>query len=522
MRIQLKHVRGSRAGEVQTFSSRLIRIGRHPSCDVVFDPVSDNLASKFHAEVHLEDGEFVVYDKGSKNGTFVNGERVERATLKDGDILEFGPGGPQLRFAADIGSKTMMAMFRDLAAAGRARGAEATGFGKLTIFMKEMVNQAVQESSRKFKVAIAAVSVGSLLVIGALLYTNYETQQRYQRALNAMSQELQRFDQLSTDLLSARTRLAEAKEKLAAESRNIAALEAALQRGEENRAVIRTRLLEARKRQEALAAELAQDTEVQVLLSRQLRDANRRLAEANRTLAELDDQKVDWDEVLSGVKKSVVLVRVPLQVSGKRVFAEACGVVLPPGDQVLTTAQIARALQSPAHLAIGEAAVVFRDRTPQKPYVIEGVVSVYSGSQSSGMSILRLENANLPARAPLATTEELDLVRRGEPVASLGLRGVETLALDPVIQPGWVQSVSSYSLNDGSEVNLVQHSAVGTAALPGTPLFNAAGKIIGINGVLAASGGRDLRSSAPMANHWAVRIDAMKELVRLPLTASNQ
>ena len=36
------------------------------------------------------DNQLVVWDLGGKSGTFVNGSRVKRATLKDSDTLAFG------------------------------------------------------------------------------------------------------------------------------------------------------------------------------------------------------------------------------------------------------------------------------------------------------------------------------------------------------------------------------------------------------------------------------------------------
>jgi DNA-binding NtrC family response regulator len=50
----------------------------------------DRWASQAHARLSREGDGWVVEDAGSKNGTRVNGERVERAALSDGDILEVG------------------------------------------------------------------------------------------------------------------------------------------------------------------------------------------------------------------------------------------------------------------------------------------------------------------------------------------------------------------------------------------------------------------------------------------------
>jgi len=69
-------------------SGQPVVIGRHSSCD--FSIRSDEI-SRRHAEVSFEDGQFVVRDLGSTNGTFVNGARAEgKSPLSPGDRIELG------------------------------------------------------------------------------------------------------------------------------------------------------------------------------------------------------------------------------------------------------------------------------------------------------------------------------------------------------------------------------------------------------------------------------------------------
>jgi len=46
--------------------------------------------SRVHAVIELIDGEICICDQGSRNGTFVNGERADTVPLKDGDRIVFG------------------------------------------------------------------------------------------------------------------------------------------------------------------------------------------------------------------------------------------------------------------------------------------------------------------------------------------------------------------------------------------------------------------------------------------------
>ncbi len=62
-------------------------VGRKVDRDLV---IPDPRVSREHAQIVSENGEFFVIDQGSKHGTFVNGERVDRHKLQRNDRLEFG------------------------------------------------------------------------------------------------------------------------------------------------------------------------------------------------------------------------------------------------------------------------------------------------------------------------------------------------------------------------------------------------------------------------------------------------
>lgn len=65
-----------------------ISIGRHP--DNTF-PLKDERASRFHCVIEPDSGgSFRVRDLGSRNGTKVNGDRVDVATIVSGDIVKVG------------------------------------------------------------------------------------------------------------------------------------------------------------------------------------------------------------------------------------------------------------------------------------------------------------------------------------------------------------------------------------------------------------------------------------------------
>lgn len=71
-------------------------IGRLRSNDVTLD---DEGLSRRHARIFRSDGGWNVVDLGSRNGVLVNGRRVRRAELHDGDSLQLG--GTLLRVELD-------------------------------------------------------------------------------------------------------------------------------------------------------------------------------------------------------------------------------------------------------------------------------------------------------------------------------------------------------------------------------------------------------------------------------------
>ena len=63
-------------------------IGRHPECGIVVDA---GAVSRYHAKICANHDDFVVEDLGSSDGTFVNGDRIEKPhRLFDGDVLRIG------------------------------------------------------------------------------------------------------------------------------------------------------------------------------------------------------------------------------------------------------------------------------------------------------------------------------------------------------------------------------------------------------------------------------------------------
>ncbi|MBN1237236.1 MAG: FHA domain-containing protein [Gammaproteobacteria bacterium] len=73
-----------------------VTIGRGAGCDI---QIATHFVSREHARLTVHGGQVRIEDLGSKNGVFVNAVRVERETLRHGDLITVGES--QFRFMAE-------------------------------------------------------------------------------------------------------------------------------------------------------------------------------------------------------------------------------------------------------------------------------------------------------------------------------------------------------------------------------------------------------------------------------------
>ena len=104
-RIVLRHLSGSKANQVEEFPLAHFReliFGRDPSASVKYDPNTDDLVGRQHAKIAQDLGDptqFTISDLNSRNGTFVNRQRIVGSVkIAPGDTVQFGAGGPEFQF----------------------------------------------------------------------------------------------------------------------------------------------------------------------------------------------------------------------------------------------------------------------------------------------------------------------------------------------------------------------------------------------------------------------------------------
>src|SRR5436309_7609734 len=62
-------------------------IGRHADNNLV---LRDNRVSRVHARINAVNGNYFIEDLNSRHGTWINGDRVARHTLRNSDRIDFG------------------------------------------------------------------------------------------------------------------------------------------------------------------------------------------------------------------------------------------------------------------------------------------------------------------------------------------------------------------------------------------------------------------------------------------------
>ena len=108
-------------------------VGRKVDKDLV---IADPRVSRDHAQIMQEGQDFFLVDLGSKHGTFVNGERIQRQKLDRGDRLEFGARDSAyiLFNPAHATSNTAREFLSQIS--GIQIKQEATDLEKLTLFLE--------------------------------------------------------------------------------------------------------------------------------------------------------------------------------------------------------------------------------------------------------------------------------------------------------------------------------------------------------------------------------------------------
>src|SRR6266478_1389374 len=147
------------SGHRSTVAIRVLpfRIGRQADNQLV---MRDNRASRVHASIAVDQGEYWIEDLNSRHGTFVNGAKIQRHKLQDSDRIDFGSKDSyQLTFLPPGGQVTRLL--------DHFPGSEKSG-GKLSKL------KAVMEVARALQTSLSSQDVLTAGVDAALAVTGAE------------------------------------------------------------------------------------------------------------------------------------------------------------------------------------------------------------------------------------------------------------------------------------------------------------------------------------------------------------
>jgi pSer/pThr/pTyr-binding forkhead associated (FHA) protein len=220
MSAKLVFLSGEREGAEIELTGEEFTIGRLPGLDL---SLQHNSVSRHQATVWCEEGQYFVRDDQSTNGTFVNNRKVSRQVLKDGDVVEFGLGGPFARFesgavrgepadreetgsraargpvSSRAGRETVSSVYLQARNLANARAAPSQGASTATV-MKEFVRLTYLRSKRRTRIAIGLTLAANVIVIAALGVVYWRGQQARELAeLGLAKQVASRPDEAVSD-----------------------------------------------------------------------------------------------------------------------------------------------------------------------------------------------------------------------------------------------------------------------------------------------------------------------------------
>jgi len=106
MAYALKFISGKYQGGIFPLKpNREVVIGRSSDLDMV---LVEDMVSRRHAKILFQGGRAMIQDLGSTNGTFVNGEKVQRVSLNEGDRVLIGTSIIKLVQTTDMDSRPRM------------------------------------------------------------------------------------------------------------------------------------------------------------------------------------------------------------------------------------------------------------------------------------------------------------------------------------------------------------------------------------------------------------------------------
>ncbi len=529
MGVTFIHLSGSKRGKVEVLADEIIKIGSGEECDLRFDPQTDRVVAPLHAEIRLENCEYILSDKGG--GTLVNNRMVPEIILQDGDIIEFGEGGPKLRFRIRPEDRPCKP-FRDICAdcLDRTLVAAENRLVAFPSFLKIMVREVYRGASWQIRIAFFSVfflMVGSIFGSPLLLYKSYLDRLHYERSLLRLSRDMQ-SDRLSQKELERRLQVA--REQL---THHRTETEAAV-----------ARLRQERERLEGQLREATQNVEQR---DKRIKDVESQLSIATRQLGNLEKEQTAGERVIQRSMGGVAFIEVAytfednagrkirflkadasgepawdatgeaqasVEGKGPVLYLRSSGTgFLVSADQILTNRHVAepwweeKSVKPLIDAGFRPVRELFRAFFPgiKEPFPLRA----HRMSDKADVALLRFDRRGI--RLPVLNLDSSPTAAIvGRPIILIGYpAGIEALLarVDPVVlkeimdaqgyrmseimnqlsQRALIRPLTTWGHLSDMQPHQVTYDALTTSGGSGSPILNTQGQVIGINQAVLAS-----------------------------------
>ncbi|MEO6326581.1 MAG: trypsin-like peptidase domain-containing protein [Thermoanaerobaculia bacterium] len=202
MKAVFVHLSGPHRGETQELEKEHILIGSDAACDVRIDRIDRGPGEPTpRAEVYYDNCEHYLRVVAPGPPTFVNGHEIREVILQESDVMEFGEGGPKIRFQSEYEEgevcKPFRVVYRD--SVRKSLRFRQPGVPSGLTFLKQFAHALIFETTP----AVRFASLGAvLLVVVSVLLSVYALTRGslFSREIVQLRKELA-YDQSSREAL---------------------------------------------------------------------------------------------------------------------------------------------------------------------------------------------------------------------------------------------------------------------------------------------------------------------------------
>lgn len=181
MELKVIFLNGTRSNKSVSFSRvGFINLGNKDDNDLVLKLPEDTLVAGYHAQIRQVEDKIFIQDMGSKNGTFLNGQKITKTQLSNSDTVQLGMGGPKFEVESNP-SAPRMSFFTQSNASKKEYGQRTVGMmiqqalknagngmSRSTAYFEAILEKKLSTSTKKYKIAMLSVFI-LLIIFGIVL-----------------------------------------------------------------------------------------------------------------------------------------------------------------------------------------------------------------------------------------------------------------------------------------------------------------------------------------------------------------